>query len=238
MIVLQKQGGQAGEATVGAFKLRAGLTILALAGIVSAPCLAQALLRAERPDVKVGDSTVFRELDVGTGEKRDTAFVVTAVDADKIVNEASGATSGARTFTRDFNPVEIRTGEVVTAAYKPFLPHLQFPLEVGRKWDIPYEVEVMARAGNRSAKWQWHARVVAAEAVTVPAGTFQSLRIEYDGSFNTRQGNQSYSGTHKETAWFAPELQRIVKRDLEQAVPSRNFLDHRVIELVSFKPAP
>jgi hypothetical protein len=224
---------------MGTFNLQARLRILALSCAASwaAPGLAQAPLRAERPDVKVGDSTVYQELDVRTGEKRDTAFVVTAIDADKIVNETSGATSGARTYTRDLNPVEIKAGEVVMFAYKPFLPYLQFPLEVGRKWDIPYEVEVMARAGNRSAKWQWQARVVAAEAVTVPAGTFQSLKIEYDASFNTRQGNQSYSGTHKETAWFAPQLGRIVKRDYEQAVPSRKSLEHHVIELVSFKPA-
>jgi hypothetical protein len=78
---------------------------------------------------------------------------------------------------------------------------------------------------------------VTEEAVTVPAGTFQAFKIEYDASFATRQGNQSFTGTHKETAWFAPELQRFVKREFEQAVPSRNFLDHHVIELLSFKLA-
>ena len=72
----------------------------------------------------------------------------------------------------------------------------------------------------------------------MPAGTFQTFKIEYDGSFATRQGGKSWTGTHKEAAWFAPELNRIVKRDFEQSVPSRNLLDHHVIELLSFKPAP
>jgi hypothetical protein len=85
---------------MGTFKLRAGLTILVLSW--ATPCLAEALPRAERPDVKIGDSTVFRDLDVRTGEKRDTSFVVTMIGADKIVSETSGSTSGARTFTRDF----------------------------------------------------------------------------------------------------------------------------------------
>ena len=225
---------------MGMFGLRAGLTILALpwAAAWAAPCLAQALLRAERPDPKVGDSTVYRELVVRTGEKRDTSLVVTAIDADKIVLEAGGSTSGARTFTRDLNPVEIKTGELVTSTFKPFWPYLQFPLAVGRRWDIPFDVEVVARPANRNAKWQLKARVVAAEAVTVPAGTFQSFKIVYDASFATRQGGQSWTGAHKETAWYAPELQRIVKRDFEQSVPSKSALDHHVIELVSFKSVP
>jgi hypothetical protein len=215
-------------------KSRVGLVILVLSWAV--PCQADPLSRAERPDLKVGDLTVYRDLDVRTGEKRDTTFVVTMVDADKIVAETSGSTSGARTFTRDHNPVEIRRGQTVISTFKPFWPYLQFPLEVGRKWDIPFEVDVAAR-NQRTAKWNCSARVVTEEAVTVPAGTFQAFKIEYDASFATRQGNQSFTGTHKETAWFAPEVQRFVKREFEQAVPSRNFLDHHVIELLSFKLA-
>jgi hypothetical protein len=219
-----------------AFKLRAGLAFLVVSW--ATPGLPETLSRAERPDLKVGDSTVYRNLNVRTGEKRDTAFVITMIDADTIVNETSGSTSGTRTFTRDFNPVEIKTGELVNATFKPFWPYLQFPLEVGRTWDIPFEAQFMVRPANRDAKWRWKARVVASEAVTVPAGTFQAFKIEYDGSFSTRQGGQSWTGTHKETAWFAPELQHIVKRDFEASVPSRNFLDHQVIELLSIKPAP
>jgi hypothetical protein len=219
--------------------LRAGPALSALLALSwSAPGLAQALPRAERPVPKVGDSTVYRDLTVRTGEKRDTTFVVIAVDAERIVSETGGSTSGTRTFNRDFNPVETKTGEVVTFIAKPFWAYLQFPLEVGRKWDIPFEAEVKGRPADRHAKWQWKARVTAAEAVTVPAGTFQAFKIEYDGSFATRQGNQSWTGTQKETVWFAPELGRIVKRDYEQAAPSRNFLEHHVIELLSFKAAP
>jgi hypothetical protein len=111
-----------GEVKMGAFKLRAGLAILVLSW--ATPGLAETLLRAERPDLKVGDSSVFRDLNVRTGEKRDTSLVVTMTDADKIVNETSGSTSGARTYTRDYNLVEIKTGELVTfTASRNFLEH-------------------------------------------------------------------------------------------------------------------
>jgi hypothetical protein len=218
------------------FKLRAGLAVLVLS--LAAPSSAQPLQRAERPDVKIGDAAVYQDLNIRTGEKRDTTFVVIMIDADKIVSEMSGSTSGARTFTRDYNLVQTRTGELVTFTAKPHWSYLQFPLEVGRKWDAPFEADTVARPANRSAKWQWKARVAAAEPVTVPAGTFQAFRIEYAGTFATRQGSQSWTGTQKETAWYAPEVSRIVKRDFEQSVPSRNFLEHHVIELQSFKPGP
>ena len=214
---------------------RSGLALLIL--FAATPCLAQSPVRADRPNVKVGDSTVFEDLDVRTGEKRDTTFVVMKITPDKIVSETSGSTSGAHTFTRDFNLVEIRTGDAVAVTYKPFWPHLQFPLEVGQTWEIPFEVDVSVRP-VRIAQWQWKARVVALEPVTVPAGTFRALKIEYEGSFITREGDKSRTGTHKETTWFALDPMRIVKRDYEQVVPSRNFLEHHVIQMLSFKPAP
>jgi hypothetical protein len=70
------------------------------------------------------------------------------------------------------------------------------------------------------------------------AGTFQTFKIEYDGRYFAHQSDQSWTGSHKETAWFAPGINQFVKRELEQRAPGRNFLNHHVIELVSFKPAP
>jgi len=215
---------------------RAGLALLVLSWAV--PSWAQAPLRADRPVLKVGDSTVFQDLDVRTGETRDTTFVIVKIDPDRIVNRASGSTSGERTFTRDFNPIEVKAGEAVASIYKPFWPYLQFPLEVGRTWEIPFDVVVAARPADRIAEWQMKARVVSIEPVTVPAGTFRAFRIEYEGSYTTHEGNKSWTGTHKEIAWFATELSRIVKRDYEQAAPARGFLEHHVIQLLSYKPAP
>jgi len=176
--------------------LRLCTALAFLAATCAAPCLAQAPVRAERPLVKVGDSTVFEELDVRTGEKRDTTFVVTAVDANKIVNEASGSTSGARTFTRDFNPLEIRTGEAVATTYRPYFPALQFPMEVGHSWSIAFEVNIPGQ--RQVSKWQMTAHVVSIEPITVPAGTFEAFRIEYEGNFTTQKGEVTFTGTHKE----------------------------------------
>ncbi len=160
-----------------------GLMLFVL--LVAAPCVAQSLSRAGRPEVKVGEKWVYQDRDLRTGEKRDTSFLVTVVDADKIVTETGLSTSGAWIFTRDWNLLEKRTGEMVAASTKPYWPSFQFPLEVGKAWEKAFENEVTTKAGKRNAKWHWRALVVAAEVLTVPAGKFATLKIEYRG--NVRQ---------------------------------------------------
>jgi hypothetical protein len=115
------------------------------------------------------------------------------------------------------------------------MPHFRFPLEVGGGWEAAFEREIEGKRGTRHASWQWKGRVVAAEAVTVPAGTFQTLKIVSDGTFTSREGGISRTGTHKDTKWFAPEVKRSVRREYEQSVPATGYLDHRVFELLSFK---
>jgi hypothetical protein len=196
---------------------------------------AQSISSADRPEVKVGDRWVYQDKDIRTGEKRETSFVVTAVEGDKIVTDTGLGTSGAWTFTRDWNLVERKTGETVEASMRPYWPHFQFPLKPDKTWDEAFENQVTTKSGKRNAKWQWKARVWAAEAITVPAGTFQALKIKYDGTFASREGRRSWSGSHKETIWYAPEAKRAIKREFEQLVPENNYNDHHVIELVSFK---
>jgi hypothetical protein len=215
-------------------RLRAGFAIFL--GLCAAPCIAQPVSRADRPEVKTGDAWVFRDIDVTTGEKRETTNLVTVVDPDKIVVETGWSTSGAWTFTRDWNLVEVKTGETVRSSVAPYWPYLQFPLEVGKTWRAAFEVEVTIRTDTRRAKWQWNAHVVAAEAVTVPAGTFQALKIEYDGTLTSRQGARAWAGSQKETAWYAPAVKRFVRREFEHAAPTRNYYDHHVIELVQAHP--
>jgi hypothetical protein len=215
----------------------AGLGSTAAAQLAVMPGVAQPLSKAERPEIRVGDSSVFLNRDLRTGEKRETRFHVIAVDGDKIVTETAGNTSGTQTFTRDWNLMEVRTGDIVSQTAKPFWPRLRFPLTPGLKWDSPFEVEVRTKSFKRDAKWQWKAQVAAVGQVMVPAGTYQAFRIEYEASFATRQGNRSWTGTHKETAWYAPQVMRIVRREFEQSAPANKFFDHHVIELLSFTPA-
>jgi len=212
-----------------------GLAVLALLSAGSA--LAQVPTRAERPAVKVGDASVFRDQDVITGEAKETRFHIVSIDPDKIVIELAGATSGTQTFTRDWNLMETKRGNVVAETVTPFRPTLQFPLQVGKRWDAEFDIVADRGRADRQAHWQWKAVVAAVEPVTVPGGAFQAFRIDAEGSFKTVQQGQIWTGTHKETVWYAPSVNRIVKREYEQTVPARHFVEHHVIELLSFAAA-
>ena len=137
--------------------------------------------------------------------------------------------------------MEERIGNTDIRTFKPYWPSLRFPLEAGHKWEAPFDVETTTLAFRRNAKWQWKARVAAVEMVTVPAGTYQAFRITSEGTFASRQISQgnlrSWTGSHRETHWYAPEVMRIVKREFEQSAPVNNSLDHHVVELLSFTPA-
>lgn len=216
--------------------VRTGLMLFII--LCTTPCAGQSLSKADRPEVKVGDAWAYQDRDARTGEKRELSFLVTLVDSDKIVTETGMSTSGAWTFTREWNLVQRKTGDTVAMSTKPQWPYFQFPLEVGKSWEAAFENEVAVRTGIRYAKWQWKARVEAAETVTVPAGTFQTLKVVYDGTYASREGNRAWSGSQKDTMWYAPAVKRFVKHEYEQSAPANNYLDHRVSELLSFTPAP
>jgi hypothetical protein len=212
--------------------------VLALAAMCATSSAAQSLERAERPEIRVGDLWVFQNTDLRTGEKKDTSFLVTALTGDEIMMETGGSTSGAWTFTREWNPVERKAGDVVTDVLKPDWPYLRFPMALGKTWEVPFEIEATSRFEKHVAEWQWKAQVVAVETVTVRAGTFQTFRIDYEGSFTTRSGRETWTGSHGETAWYAPAAKAIVKREFTQLAPARNVKEHHTIELLSFKLAP
>jgi hypothetical protein len=148
----------------------ARLGTMVAAQLAPMPAVTQSLSRAERPEIKVGDASVFQDRNVRTGEKRETRFHLIRLDADKIVTETAGRTSGTQTFTRDWNLMEVRTGDLISQTVKPFWPRLRFPLEVGLKWESPFDVHVVTNAASRDAKWKWKAQVVGVEPVTVPGG--------------------------------------------------------------------
>jgi serine/threonine protein kinase len=201
---------------------------------------AQIPRRANRPEIRVGEAWVLQSRNVSTGEKVEIRLRAVSIDGDRIVAEVADGL-GMRIFTRDWNLVEEKTGTNDQTA-KPFWPFLRFPLEVGQKWETPFEVETTNSAFRRIATWNWKAQVTAAERVTVPAGTFGAFRIEYEGTFHqenlsARRGTRSFSGIHKETAWYAPAAGRIVKREVQQSSPPNNFFEQHVVELLSFVPA-
>ena len=75
-----------------------------------------------------------------------------------------------------------------------------WPLEVGKRWDVTYTLN---RLPDRTTdKRQRECEVLARETVSVPAGTFETVKI---GCRDKRSGAAAYE------AWYAPAVKQFVR---------------------------
>ena len=193
-------------------------------------CSAQALTRADRPEVKVGDSWVMQNSNPRTGEKRpEVTLTVKEVTADNIVLESG--TGNRLTFNRDWNIIETKSGDTVTFSAKPNSTFYQFPLEVGKTWEAQWETT----STQQTTRWQGKTQVEGVETVTVPAGTFQAFKLRFEGFYNgyAKLGGGSWTGTRKETRWYSPDAKRVVKSEWEER--SSSYYNVELNELKSLK---
>lgn len=230
-------------------------TIILLAGVSLFPsALAQSLGRADRPELKIGDTWVYQQLDARTGEKRGAGTqVLEALSDDRIVVRSGSLDrqgremSGTRIYTRDWNLTEVKAGDTVTFTAQPAWAYYQFPIEVGKTWDAKFVTTSLSRTrsgeragGERNSRWQWKVRVEGVESVTVPAGTFDAFKLRYEGYFDVSESPRTWNGSRSETLWYAPAVKRHVKFEFEERASwaGGSSYDHVRVELVSFKPGP
>jgi hypothetical protein len=218
--------------------------------------------RVDAPAVKSGDTWTYRV----TTEKGTSGWnqiheevAVSRVTSSSIyyTSKPSGSTQPAResfagldwSRMRDVNGKE-------TVVNRP----LAFPLTAGKTWDVQYTEEHPNRA-HRSEQWNNTFKVVGYETVEVPAGKFNSLKVEAEGHWTAEpeptrtivQGAQSTAdaaamvtqvqkartepatGRTYKAFWYVPEVRRWVK-SVEEYYGSGGVRNERfTMELESFK---
>ncbi len=137
---------------------------------------------------------------------------------------------------------------------------LVFPLSPGKSWEIQY-TEPHPNKAFASAKWTTQYRVVGTEAVDVPAGKYQAIKIEAEGDWvaqleptqtvtqavQTQQGDTAMithaqkigpaqvTGRTYKAFWYVPEIGRWVK-SVEEYYGSNGVRSERYTnELESYK---
>lgn len=108
--------------------------------------------------------------------------------------------------THDLNPVRLRdaTGKTLVE-FKPYTPSLSFPLRVGKRWRGQYTG--FTAFNNLVWDGETTCKAEAEEKITVPAGEFDTLRIECENGW--RVGPKS--GSSHATRWYAPAIGAVVK---------------------------
>jgi hypothetical protein len=177
--------------------------------------------RIERPDVRAGDRWKYEVTDGYTNLKHAVVVEVASVTESRIYTQSSrttlaatglGAAAGAiDVWDRDWN--QLRHGE---QEYTPHYPWQQFPLESGKTWSgrTRYSGAGMIAVNNTLT-----AKVEGWERVTVPAGTFDVVKITIQGHFTAESGAGGIgagvsNGRINHVIWYSPAVRQAVKKEI------------------------
>lgn len=209
----------------------AALLLCASLVSVSHLCDAQSLTLAEKPSIKVGQVAVYvteERADKRTSE--DTQTVV-SVEGDvvriKSVNLNRSPVERETLSTTEWNAM------VSSVSGSKFVPHtgiLQFPLSIGKTWQAKLETTTTTGARLRS---DLETKVVGVEKVDVPAGSFDTFKIEQAGWIN----GVTFAGSLRmqQLTWYAPSIGRVVKSEYKDWSGSPLPRAHNIVELKSLK---
>jgi hypothetical protein len=98
---------------------------------------------------------------------------------------------------------------------------LDFPLYVGKKWSKMVSA-TLPMGGYRLREFT----CTSYENITVPAGTFRTLKIRFKST------NMSGEGSGEAYIWYSPEVKRHIKMVFEN---TRYWINNQNYELISFK---
>jgi uncharacterized caspase-like protein len=172
--------------------------------------------RVNRPEIRVGDRWRYLVTDRYTDLKQSAVIEATAITENRIytrnlqvaAGQAVPAGGAIAVWDRSWN--QLRHGDM---EYAPYYPSFQFPLETGKSWsgNVTYTVD-----SGETVAHELKMQVVGWERVTVPAGTFDCMKITMTGHFVVRAAIGTGTGTVNDAAWYAPSIGQVVMRDIHQ----------------------
>jgi hypothetical protein len=206
-------------------------TTLAVQLLLVSYCAAQAV---DPGPIRVGDRWSYDIKDALTGDLRQAVTIVIGEINEKEITTRTSVRGKDRPNTIVFNPDWGRIDDGVWKHRPSDLLGIKKPLQVDKQW----------RAEGSSANLQTGialqtsalAKVIGQEQITTPAGTFDTFRIE----LTLRQINtmdQTKSTTLNTVTWYAPAINRWVKRQTEVRFEGR-LRDSLYDELTEYSRKP
>jgi hypothetical protein len=195
-----------------------------------------AAVSAQTPDdpgnpVHVGDQWTYDRKDETTGAniRRFTATVTEITPKEIVTHLVDRGASGFGLVAFDHAWNRVRGGNF---EYKPNDGQgVNFPLAVGKEWMASY-FSSNVKTGV-TVKGSYLSKVVAQEALTTAAGTFDTFKVERQvKEYNT--ADPSRSTEVQETLWYAPQINHWVRRATVERVEKRLRSSHtdELIEVV------
>jgi hypothetical protein len=173
----------------------------------SASAPARPIREIAAPVLRVGDTWSFQKVDLFSGSViSQTTGRLKAITANELQFERSA-------FDKSWNLLRVvQDGKVVTK-WSPRRPNYEFPLRPGKAWSAKGVVETEKFTSEHTVDF----KVVRQERVLVPAGIFDTLRVEGSGKYRSVYKNgKSGEGAVTHRYWFSPEVGRVVAYEYEE----------------------
>lgn len=180
-------------------------TFLTLMFAITNAAWADVQFPVEAPTSKLGEVAKYRNTDLWNNKELRTSQVeIVEVQPEHFVMRVTASDEPQpRTsrFTRQWQPCRsMKNSDQMICAGA-----LKFPMQIGGKHaydNLPWANGNGHSSGSCEVKGQ--------EKVSVPAGTFDAVRIDCGGYWNRVFGGV-FSGRVTETHWYAPKISRVVK---------------------------
>jgi hypothetical protein len=189
---------------------------------------------ADPGPIRVGDRWSYDIKDGVTGDlKQVVTLVVTEIDQKEITTRAS-VRGNNRPLTIAFDPGWGRIDDGTWKHRPSDLFGIRTPLEVGKQWRS--EGNTMNLHSGLAFRTSGSAKVAGQEQVTVPAGTFDTFRVELTVR-NINTTDQTKSSTTTVVVWYAPAINRWVRKKSEFRYEGR-LRDSTIDELTEYSRRP
>jgi hypothetical protein len=214
----------------------AGALVAGLAGCSSGPPIVSETLREPLAAPKVGDTWRYQYLS-GWSQvpSREFSVRVTQVATNGIADTLSspGYAEQTHLWTGMLAFVVRSLGGFSVAEFSPYL--LAFArVQPGQGW---YNIPLPAGAAPLTP-WKAQARVRGTDSVTVPAGTFETVRVDLSAErFGAGVSPSADTAQLSSTVWYAPAVKRIVRFRHQTWTLTMLPIDNDGYELLEYKPA-
>lgn len=166
-----------------------------LTGIaVFATALAASAEPINQPSWKVGDRWKYLVRDDYTGlAQAPLELVITNIDDKHIQATENGAKA---LYTADLNPIELPD-----RTFSPPAGAIRFPMSVGNQWN--WKGTFTLKSNGKSYTSSYDVAVKERVSISVPAGTFEAVRLEMSGYFEGQAFLRQY--------WYSPVARGYVR---------------------------
>jgi hypothetical protein len=179
------------------------------------------------PQLTVGDSWNYQSIDMLSGsvtEKFTRRLTSTTADELRFGGYITDKSINLLRRTRD--------GKVIMT-WTPRRPGYDFPLQVGKTWSSVGVVDNERLTSEHTFSF----RVIRQEQVIVPAGVFDTLRVEGTSKYKTKmkKNDSSGEGTSTYRYWFSPVTGHFVAYEFEETNWKGVVSKKERTELLSYK---